>query len=64
MGEIVNLKRAKKRRARAQDAALAEQNRARFGRTEDEELRDTRVQAAREALLDDVRRVPPILPEE
>ncbi len=64
MGEIVNLKRAKKRRARAQDAALAEQNRARFGRTEGEKLREARVQATREALLDGVRRVPSIPPEE
>ena len=56
MGEIVNLNRAKKRRARAQDAALAQQNRVRFGRTGAEKLNDGRAQAAREALLDGSRR--------
>jgi hypothetical protein len=31
MGEIVNLRRARKQKARAEDAARAEANRARFG---------------------------------
>ena len=56
MAEIVNLNRAKKRRARAQDAALAQQNRVRFGRTGAEKARDRQTQAAREALLDGKQR--------
>ena len=56
MAEIVNLNRAKKRRARAQDAALAQQNRVRFGRTGAEKARDRHTEAAREALLDGSRR--------
>ena len=56
MAEIVNLNRAKKRRARAQDAALAQQNRVRFGRTGAEKARDQLTQAAREALLDGKQR--------
>ncbi len=56
MAEIVNLNRAKKRRARAQEAALAQQNRVRFGRTGAEKARDQRTQAARETLLDGKRR--------
>ena len=72
MGEIVNLNRAKKRRARAQDAALARQNRVRFGRTAAEKLNDERAQAAGEALLDGSRREappggapdPPVSPED
>ncbi len=56
MGEIVNLNRVKKQRARAQDAALAEENRVRFGRTGVAKLNDRRAEAARRALLDGVRR--------
>jgi hypothetical protein len=36
MGDVVNLKRFKKRNARAQSAKQAETNRARFGRTKSE----------------------------
>jgi len=36
MGEVVNLKRFKKRNAREQSAREAEANRARFGRTKSE----------------------------
>ena len=56
MGEIVNLNREKKRRAGAQRAALAEENRVRFGRTEAAKLNDRREEATRRALLDGVRR--------
>ena len=59
MGEIVNLNREKKRRARAHDAALARQNRVGFGRTGPEKLNDRRTQAARDALLDGSRRETP-----
>ena len=63
MGEIVNLNRVKKRRARARDAALAEENRVRFGRTNVAKLNDRRAEAARRALLDGVRRDDPEVPE-
>ncbi len=56
MDEIVNLNRAKKRRARAREVALAEENRVRFGRTGPAKLNDRRAEAARRALLDGVRR--------
>ena len=56
MGEIVNLNRARKQRARAQQAALAEENRARFGRTGAAKLNDDRAEARRRALLDGARR--------
>jgi hypothetical protein len=36
MGDVVNLKRFKKRAARAESAKQAEVNRARFGRTKSE----------------------------
>jgi hypothetical protein len=46
MGDIVNLKRFKKRSERAQAASQADANRARFGRTKADrtldELRETR----------------------
>ena len=41
MGEIVNLKRFRKRSAREQSAKEAEANRARFGRTKSERAADT-----------------------
>ena len=59
MGEIVNLNRARKRRARAQQAALAGENRVRSGRTGAAKLNDQREQARRRALLDGVRRDDP-----
>lgn len=56
MGEIVNLRREKKRRARAEAEALAAQNRALHGRTKAE--RDG------EALVLDGALLPPDLPED
>ena len=51
MGEIVNLKRFRKRSERAQAAKQAETNRARFGRTKSERADDTmRSQRANEIL--------------
>jgi hypothetical protein len=41
MGELVNLKRYKKRSERAQSAKEAEANRARFGRSKAERAADT-----------------------
>jgi Domain of unknown function (DUF4169) len=40
MGELVNLKRFKKRSEREQAAKQADTNRARFGRTKSERTRD------------------------
>jgi len=51
MGEVVNLKRFKKRNAREQSAREAEANRARFGRTKSERAADEqRAQRANELL--------------
>jgi hypothetical protein len=40
MGEVVNLKRFRKRTERAQSAKQADANRARFGRTKSERVLD------------------------
>lgn len=40
MGEIVNLRTARKRRDRGEKAQLADENRARHGRTKGEKQRD------------------------
>jgi hypothetical protein len=42
MGNVVNLKRFKKRAAREQAAKLADGNRARFGRTKSERIQEER----------------------
>jgi hypothetical protein len=55
MGELVNLKRFKKRAGREQAAKLADANRARFGRTKSERaLEEGRAERA-EGLLDQHR---------
>lgn len=41
MGEVINLRQARKARARAEKEAQAQENRARFGRTGAEKRRDT-----------------------
>ena len=56
VSEIVNLKDARKRKARAEQAGRAAENRVRFGRTGAEKRRDRPAEAAREALLDGKRR--------
>ena len=56
MGEIVNLRRVKKRNAREADAALAKQNRVRHGRTQTEKANDARAEMRRLKLLDTVKR--------
>ncbi len=63
MGEIVNLNRVRKQRVRAQEAALAGENRVRFGRTGAAKLNDRRAEATRRALLDGARRDDPEAPE-
>jgi hypothetical protein len=56
MGEIVNLRRMKKRCERDQAAAAAKQNRIRHGRTAAEKANDKRAEARRQAQLDASRR--------
>ncbi|GGO91837.1 DUF4169 family protein [Stakelama pacifica] len=56
MGEVVNLRTARKQRARAAKAAAAQTNRATFGRTKAERARDAANKAKRDALLDGAKR--------
>jgi hypothetical protein len=42
MGDVINLKRFKKRMERDQSAQAADANRARFGRTKSERVADTK----------------------
>jgi len=56
MGEVVNLNRARKARARAEAAAQAAANRVRHGRTKAEKVNDRRAEARRQALLDGAKR--------
>jgi hypothetical protein len=55
MGEVVNLRTARKARDRAAKASTAEANRARFGRTKAEKQADLTEAMRREKLLDDAR---------
>jgi hypothetical protein len=55
MGEVVNLKRFKKRSAREQSAREAEANRARFGRSKAERAADEQHAQRADELLDQHR---------
>ncbi|TDH58297.1 DUF4169 family protein [Dankookia rubra] len=55
MGEIVNLNRVRKARAKAAAAATAAANRAKHGRSGAEQANDRRAEARRQALLDGAR---------
>jgi hypothetical protein len=55
MGDIVNLKRFKKRSERAESAKQADANRARFGRTKPERSLDEMRASRAEKLLDQHR---------
>jgi hypothetical protein len=55
MGDVVNLKRFKKRTEREQSAKQAESNRARFGRTKSERMLDERRTSRANDLLDQHR---------
>jgi hypothetical protein len=55
MGDVVNLKRIKKRNTREQSAKAAEANRARFGRTKSERARDEQRNDRSSQLLDQHR---------
>ena len=52
MGEVVNLKRFRKRNERAQSAKQADANRARFGRTKSERVLDEQRTKSASHLLD------------
>jgi hypothetical protein len=56
MGEVINLRRARKARARAQKEAGAGANRAAFGRTKAEKQAATADAARRERALDGAKR--------
>jgi Domain of unknown function (DUF4169) len=56
MADIVNLRRARKAKARAEDAKLAEQNRITFGRTKDEKKRTAATKALAEKTWDGHKR--------
>jgi hypothetical protein len=56
MGEVVNLHRARKARAKTEAAAQAAANRVKHGRTGAEKANDRRAEARRQALLDGTRR--------
>ena len=55
MGDVVNLKRFKKRSEKEQSARQAEANRARFGRTKSERARDETNSDRADRLLDQHR---------
>jgi Domain of unknown function (DUF4169) len=55
MGDVVNLKRFKKRIEREQSAKKAEANRTRFGRTKSERALDERRNSRENELLDQHR---------
>ena len=55
MGDVVNLKRFRKRTGREQSAKLADTNRARFGRTKSERTLDERRANRANDLLDQHR---------
>lgn len=59
MGEVVNLRLARKAKARATAETAAAANRAKFGRTPAERRADSNEQARREALLEGARREGP-----
>jgi hypothetical protein len=56
MAEIVNLRRARKAKAREEAARTAAANRLHYGRTKAERAREAAERARREALLDGARR--------
>lgn len=58
MAEIVNLRQARKRKAREAEAGHAETNRVLFGRTKAEKQRDAAVREKSALFLDGHRRDP------
>jgi hypothetical protein len=58
MGDIVNLRTARKQRDRAEDARKADENRARFGRTKLQKQAEAKAAERNDAYLDGHRREP------
>ncbi len=56
MGDVVNLNRARKARAKAAATVRADANRLAFGRTKGEKAADAAEAARRQALLDGAKR--------
>lgn len=57
MGDVINLRQARKARARADREKAAEQNRAKFGRTKDQKSRDEEAKLKMGKSLDGARRI-------
>lgn len=55
MGNVVNLNKARKRRAREQAEQQAAANRVRFGRTKEQRQRDAAAEAEAQRKLDQLR---------
>lgn len=58
MSKVVNLRLARKRKARAQSDQQAAENRARFGRTPEQRAREALEKAEAERRLSQLRREP------
>lgn len=56
MADIINLRMARKARKRGEDARVAEENRARFGRTTGEKLKQVRELSRMASELDGAKR--------
>lgn len=56
MSDVVNLNRFRKKKKAAEDAAKAEENRAKFGRTKGAKQKEAAETEARDKLLDGARR--------
>lgn len=56
MGEVINLNKARKRKAREAAATQAAQNRVRFGRTKEQKQLDTAVSEEARRRLDALKR--------
>ena len=56
MGEIVNLNKARKARAKAEQATEAAANRVKHGRTKADKANDRAAETRRQALLDGAKR--------
>ena len=55
MGDVINLRRARKQRAKVEASARADQNRRVFGRTATEKAAESAAKARIEATLDGAR---------
>ena len=57
MSDVINLRQARKAKARADRERAAEQNRAKFGRTKGQKLRDKEAKSKLDKVVDGARRV-------